>query len=434
MNKENNISNIPRFQKLTKEVSGLKIFYQLWPILRPHAKKFRADVEKIDELAKEFPELVREFEEMRMIPDQFNNLFSDLGWIFCESSMELLEAKKAIYIAESQGVNAAEQFLVDYFSPEWVEKRKYLLKFIQGFKPRFNLAMKALDDYKAGRYYASVLVVLSLIDGWVCDLNIVDNQRKGFFNQETKLIAYNSITAHPKGLEKLKEVFGKTRKQTRAEEISIPYRHGIMHGMDLGYDNRIVAAKCWAALFAVRDWAVKAAKNELEPPEEQDLEEKSLLKSIKDYKKVMADNEAFKKWKPRDILIGRDIPAFAPSQYYEENSPERKMMEFCELWKEKNYGYLATRAFSPFLCKEPVEVRKQFGNMELLEYRLTGIQDILPARADIDVWLKFIRNNHEVEIEYTFSVICTDSNDKIVYLSSENTVWGVISWWDKKES
>jgi len=433
MNEEENISNIPKFQKLKKDISVFKNFYMVWPTLRPLAKMLGVDVEGIDEQLKQVPELSRSFDEMILIPDQFNNLFGDLGWILSENSLDLEVAQQAVFIAESQGIDAAEQLLVDHFSPEWVEKRISLLKFIQGFTPRFDLAMKALEDYKAGRYYASVLVVLSLIDGWVNDLNIVDHQRKGFFNSETKLIAYNSMTAHSRGLVKLKEVFGISRKKTQTEEISIPYRNGIMHGMDLGYDNRIVAAKCWAALFAVRDWAIKAARNELDPPDEEALEDKSLLESIRDYQKVRAETESFKKWKPRDRVIGRDIPTFASSQDYEENSPERKMMEFCELWQEKNYGYLAARAFSPFMCKKPGEVRKQFSSMELLEYRLTGIRDILPTIEDIDVWLKLIRNNHEVELEYTFRLICTDSNNEIVYLPREDTVWGVSTWWDKKE-
>ena len=69
--------------------------------------------------------------------------------------------------------------------------------------------MKALNDYKEGRYYASILVVLSLIDGWVNNLNIVEFQRKSFFDKDTELVAHDSMTAHTKGLGKLQEVFGK---------------------------------------------------------------------------------------------------------------------------------------------------------------------------------------------------------------------------------
>jgi hypothetical protein len=39
-----------------------------------------------------------------------------------------------------------------------------------------------------------------------------------------------------------------------------------MHGMDLGYGNRVVAIKAWVALFATRDWAIKTERNQLETP------------------------------------------------------------------------------------------------------------------------------------------------------------------------
>ena len=98
-------------------------------------------------------------------------------------------------------------------------------------------------------------------------------------------MAWDSISAHPKGLVKLKEVFGKTRMMTRSDEIRIPFRHGIVHGMDLGYNNKYVAAKCWATLFAVRDWIIKAARDELKPPELKPKVEKTLWESIESYQR-----------------------------------------------------------------------------------------------------------------------------------------------------
>ena len=144
---------------------------------------------------------------MTSIPDQFNDLFSDVGWIIFDE-LELETAKEAIQIAKNNGLEAADEFLTDHISPDWVESRIIRLKFIKGFGPRFELAQKALEDYKAGRYYACVLVILSLIDGWVSELNIVDFQRLGFFAERSELVAWDSITAHPKGLVKLKKVFG----------------------------------------------------------------------------------------------------------------------------------------------------------------------------------------------------------------------------------
>ena len=247
---DNDIKENPRFKKLREDAEQLNSFKKFWPILKPIFRIFGSDTKKIDESLQSPEELINKIDKMTSIPDQFNEQFSDIGWIIFDE-LELETAEEAIQIANNDGLEAADEFLADHISPAWVERRIIRLKFIKGFGSRFELAQKALEDYEAGRYYACVLVILSLIDGWVSELNIVDFQRLGFFADKSELVAWDSMTAHPKGLVKLKKVFSIHGLITRSEEIKIPYRHGIMHGMDLGYDNKYVAAKCWAALFAV---------------------------------------------------------------------------------------------------------------------------------------------------------------------------------------
>ena len=67
----------------------------------------------------------------------------------------------------------------------------------------------------------------------------------------------------------LAKILGNGRKKTTTEALSLPYRNGILHGRDLGYDNKMVAAKSWAALFAVREWAYKVEQKEVNAPPEQ---------------------------------------------------------------------------------------------------------------------------------------------------------------------
>jgi len=112
------------------------------------------------------------------------------------------------------------------------------LKGIEEFQPRAWLIYKALDDYLAERYHACVPVVLMMIDGFVNDL-----EQKGFFATNIDLTVWDTIAAHDSGLNTLTTIFGKSRTKTTSEEINSPYRNGILHGRDLGYDNRKVAAK-----------------------------------------------------------------------------------------------------------------------------------------------------------------------------------------------
>jgi hypothetical protein len=120
------------------------------------------------------------------------------------------------------------------------------------------------------------------------------------------LTAWDSMAAHDQGLERFADLFRKSRKKTRTEEISVPYRNGIMHGMDLEYDNEIVAAKCWAALFAVREWALKAENGELTPPPEEP--EPTLAEVLEKEQQIQESKKKREEWEPRDIVVGRDVP------------------------------------------------------------------------------------------------------------------------------
>jgi hypothetical protein len=420
------IEDNPTFKKLKEDAEEFRRFGRVWPLLRPIAKALGVDTKSIDESLKKAAELARQVNQMTAIPDKFNDIFSEIGWIFIES-MELETAETAINLAEKEGIEKADQFLVDYFSPDWVEAHINWLKYINGFQPRFGLAEKALEDYKAGRHYASTLVTLALIDGWVSELNIVDFRRQGFFTEKSEVVAWDSIAAHPKGLMKLKNVFSKPRLMTRSEEITIPYRHGIMHGMDLGYDNKYVAAKCWAALFAVREWAIKATKGELKPPELEPQEERTLWESIETYIRIRDETERLKQWQPRQITVGETVPVSGEATDFPSGTPEQKMVEFLNYWQKNNYGYMAD-CFAPILPMRPVDVRDSFQNLRLLEYKLVRISDVAAFITDIEVRIKLKKNDDEIVSTYEFRLACNTHDGELAYYPNEDTVWGLTTW------
>ncbi|MCX6674300.1 MAG: hypothetical protein NTY37_11040, partial [Methanothrix sp.] len=210
------------------------------------------------------------------------------------------------------------------------------------------LAQKALTDYREERYHACVPVVLALIDGMVNELHSKSKGKKlGFFAKGVNLEAWDSVSAHSKGLGQLVRVLGKGRYETTTKQIFIPYRNGIMHGMDLGYDNKIVAAKTWAALFALRDWAIKTEKGSIEaPPTEKPLELSDLIQQIRENQE---DQQLLQKWKPRIIKPGQDIPVSGKPEEYEAGSPEKSLAEFLEYWQVRNYGFMAQQCLSEAL-------------------------------------------------------------------------------------
>ncbi len=152
--------------------------------------------------------------------------------------------------AESGDIDGAETDLVNYYDDEKVGWNIKNMKRVDAFSARWHLAQKARIDYREARYHACVPVVLALLDGIINEAHERGRGSKlGFFAENANLEAWNSISGHSKGLKALAGVFNKGRYKTTSDQITITYRNGILHGVDLGYDNKMVAAKLGRRCF-----------------------------------------------------------------------------------------------------------------------------------------------------------------------------------------
>lgn len=258
------IRDIPQFRKLLEQTKNIAALKRAMPFLRPLLLLFGINVRTMDEALAKVDEISRQVEELAQLPDRFNAQFAHRGWITYED-MDLTVAKSALAKVEAGDIEGAEAELVDYYSAENVRWRLRRMGAVEAFRPRMRLAELALEDYAAERYHACIPVVLALLDGMV---NAANERRRGFFSEEVALTAWDSISAHERGLGELVKILQKGRYKTNTEPITIPFRNGILHGMDLAYDNKVVAAKCWAALFATRQWAAQAERGQLDAPPE----------------------------------------------------------------------------------------------------------------------------------------------------------------------
>lgn len=295
----------------------------------------------------------------------------------------------------------------------------------EAFRSRMPLAEKALIDFKEGRYYSTVLVVLSLLDGMVNEI-----QQKGFFTQGVDLTAWDSVAAHSKGLQRLTSILSQSRKKTRTASLTVPYRHGIVYGMDLGYDNQIVAVKSWVALFATRDWAVKAERNQLEaPPPKPEKSWKEILQQIQDLDR---DEKALASWKPRSIEIGTDVPLFGETTVYEDNSPEQKFAEFLNHWKSNNYGYMAkcisTQMGHP-IKELPLRIREEYRDKQLKSWEFQEIKDESPAITVISINTTYEENGLTNAKLLEARLICEDDQGYGVVRGKPGSRWALVTWY-----
>lgn len=300
--------------------------------------------DSINELLKNTPNLKKQLHELSTTPDRYNDLLAERGWIAYES-MNFDVMKKACKLVERSGVEEAEDYLLDYYSAKNIKEILYRLKALPECNVRYHVIKSALIEYEENRYRNAILILLTVIDGVVNDID----KGKGFFSSNINVTAWDSIAGHSSGLQRIQAIYNETRKVTNTNEIFLPYRNGIIHGRDINYSNKFVAAKCWVLVFAIRDWAL--ALNNEPQKELVDLKSKNPFEALNDLKETLTEYSEHKKkielqrvaidnWKPRDLIIGIDLPSFGSPEDYKENTPEHSFSTFFSTGNHKISGKL----------------------------------------------------------------------------------------------
>ena len=448
---DNKIRDLPSVQEAIRNVKTISTIREIYPKAKPILNAAGVDTTTIEHTLESTQNANQLAEDFRRIPDKFNEIFLSRGWIAYEN-MDFNVMKRAVQIAERDSeefsdderdpVEIAEDELVSYYDRETIQFQLTRLKQIDGFGPRSALAYKALDDYEAERYYASTLVVLSVMDGMVLQISSDTNQgaTKGVWVNQADLEAWDSVAAYSDGLKKLvsEDMLHQPRKKTVVEDIDKPYRHGIIHGQDLGYDNKLVAAKTWATLFAVGEWALKAEKGELEEPtrdhastpaeiisESIDL----IIDAAENYQKAEQKRRRSEDWEPRNGVVDDQSPATTDPDSYEKGTPERALVTFLDKWKVENYGHMADFLRDGAIETDPGYVRGQCKHMDLKSFTLLEVTDAAPVRTEILVEMEFERFDNEESGEATVQLVRYNSDGGgTAFRDDENGVWIIENW------
>jgi len=222
----------------------------------------------------------------------------------------------------------------------------------------------------------------------IMDGAVNDAIGKGLHAEGISLDAWDSLTTADGAINDIKEIFQRGRRKTRTEEIAFPYRNGILHGMDLGYDNKVVAAKSWCFLFIARDW-IAAKKSE--PVRRKAFDEETLTPTFREIVNTMAKTEKLKQavasWSAREISeeyikeLNRSLSADA-------DTPEHTVLQFLEFWKKRNYGGMAELFWSRVTTDRKGytrEVRLQFNHINIVSYSIQRIADEAAAITEVFV-------------------------------------------------
>lgn len=422
---DSQIRDIPRIKKTLEDAKTVKTLRKVSPFVLPALRLFGVDVSQIKEALADVENLDSLAEELAAIPDRFNDLFAQRGWIIYDQ-MNLETAKAAVIKAEAGDIDGAETDLTNYYNPDNVQWKLQTMMGVRAFRPRMALAEKAFVDYKEERFHACVPVVLALLDGLVNELH---EKRRGFFAKDVDLQAWDSIAAHNKGLNALTKIFQAGRYTTSSETITIPYRNGILHGMDLGYDNRMVAAKSWAALFAARDWAIRVEQGLTTPPPEEP--KPSWGDVIQQIRENENDRVALAAWQPRNLVVGVDVPKTGEPNIFAEGSPEQRLAEFLSYWKKCNYGGMAQYLPSIFegsKNKLAGQVRAAYSSKLLEEFEFYTVKDEVPAVTLIEVKLLYKEDDILVDCTVTARLLSEDGKGYPAIPGKPNSTWRIVNW------
>lgn len=417
--KEPKLQDLPSWKKIRKDVEAANTIRKALPYLR-WVRFLGVDFQKLEQTFDQFEDLEEQLQELSSLPDRFNNLFASKGWIVYEMlNGDLI--KSAVLKGEAGNVDDAEFDLVEYYNEENISFLLMTMKGIKAFQPRLELIQKAKKDYLEGRYYACVPLLLSVLDGLVSE---VSENNRGFFAEKADLEAWDSVSAHSKGLTELAKVLGKKRTKTTTEPLTVPYRHGILHGIDMGYDNKMVAAKSWATLFSIRDWAIKVENDRKGPqPDKPQPSWKEIFQQING---INEDKKRMIAWQPRSLRLGENIEVSGFPEIYGEGTPERKLAEFFHYWSKRNYGKMA--GCLPIDMRNPInkvagQMKQNYLNSKLLSFSIIEIEDKAAAATEIKAYCIYETQSETRESEISFRLINEDLTGKVAVRGKHGTEW-----------
>lgn len=416
MGEKSKISDNPSAKDMLEQIDGFDGFEALYRAI-PFLKKL---FPKLDNIFSDFSKL-KEQASILLIPDQFNEIFSQHGWIAYES-MNFEVMKGAIKLYENEGLAKAEDYLANSYNDETLKWGILRFNGHSEFRRRIRLVELAKEDYLSGRYHGCIPLLLSLLDGLVNDVS----EHVGFFAKNIDLTAWDCIAAHETGLQTLASLLTKGRNKTSEDSITIPYRNGILHGRELAFDNKIVAAKCWAALFSVRDWAKALDDGKKEPKAKEKVSWKKLFSQMAETSRM---KKAIEEWQPRTSSEVLYLPFTRDPAELPVNTPEKAVGEFIEHWCNKRYSFIANALLyftDTTQGKKAGMARDDFGKHIPSSFKILSVDDQSAAVSHVEVELYFEVENKTIAKQVSVHAIYQDAANNPSVRSQIGGHWRIV--------
>ncbi len=375
---------------------------------------------KLAEMQDEYDSIRLQLREYTEYADKFNRYFSADGWL-AHDSQDFRVLKQAVEEYETEGKDEATKVLLDYYGPTQVAERLVFFDGVPELRIRRKFIDHALADYKAQRHYSAIPLLLMVMDGAANEA-----VGRGLHADSIDLDVWDSLTAVDGAIDSMKNIFQKGRRKTCTDPITLPYRNGILHGMDLEYDNPVVTAKCWCFLFVVRDWI---ASKKSESKRREDFNEETRIPSFLEIMDLLNQTDrlrqAVETWERRKITPAY-IGSLNCSLTAEDGLPESTVMTCLAVWSKKNYGHMAELFWSK-VAENPKkfagELRELYGGVNVTGYSILRIVDEASAITEIDI--RVAESDTEART-CKFRLIYEDENGDALPRNLEEGNWRIV--------
>ncbi|GEM_PF-921021 len=350
------------------------------------------------------------------LPDRFNAAFVDRGWI-ATSSLSVEVMRGALECHEAGDTDAAEAIILD-----WVLRPDTINLFAINRSKSFNVAedrwhqlREALALTQEDRYWSAIPLILLASDGIASDVLGISP-----FEKNADLSLFDSMVAHPTALPALIARLTKGVRKSSDAPLSLPLRHGILHGRSLGYANRAVCGKAWMLMIALVDWAIDKRDEEARRSKDEARNSTDWRAVSASIQKNQADKRAIESFTARDWNGPFDAEL-------SERDPPFAFREFLEAWETRNYGLMAKRAVN--ITQQKLghlagRMRADTEHVQLTAFEILSVHQTTVASAEARVFMRGRTLKGEVEGEFAILAFRHALNGDIAMPNDEG-VWHV---------
>ena len=354
------------------------------------AKKLGITNKSLDRIHQATDDVLQQ-SDVLTLPDRFNDAFARKGWV-ATGPMSTDTMRTALELYEAGKNQQAEDEIIAWFQEDTINRFAIVrAKRFNKAGNRWHQLREALKLTFEERYWSAVPLILIACDGFASDVLGTSP-----FEKDADLAAFDSITGHPNSLPFLIKELTKGVRKSSDEQLTLPLRHGILHGQSLGYANRIVCMKAWLLMIALVDWACDKSNEEERIRERQSAADVSFRGLAERLRKAEADKRAMEAFAPRE-----NLGPFNDS--VDGDSPEFAIIDFLTCWKARNYGKMAERAVNltqHSIPKMAGQLRRDAEFIELTDFEIRSVRQSSVVRADALVFLKGSKPNGDVEGEF----------------------------------